>query len=211
MAVSTKFCSVGVGQKYNLISIFYPSDFDFKLINPQAFLKNNFSLISVLCSFHIFYTCTANQKATGQMHEVPHPCDKHDPRLPSLDFRNSPRKAHFIANNIYISKKRTSHSDFLLRVYEHFNSKAVTYSARMRTFVQEEDKGLFWWGHFIPHEKPKCWTPAVEPFYCKSVAKLSPSFLDRHSPLWIMFSLALFHELLPICASLYTSQCVYFT
>lgn len=151
MAVSTTFCSVGVGQKYNLISIFYSSDFDFKLINPQAFLKNNFCLISLLCSFHIFYTCTANQKATGQMHEVPHPCDKHDPRLTSLDLRNSPCKAHFIANNIYISKKRTSHSDFLLRVYEHFNSKAITHSARMRAFVQKQDKGLFWWGYFIPH------------------------------------------------------------
>lgn len=56
---------VGVGQKYNLISIFYPSDFDFKLINPQALLKNNFCLISLLFSLYIFYTCTANQRATG--------------------------------------------------------------------------------------------------------------------------------------------------
>lgn len=59
--------SVGVGQKYNLISIFYPSEFSFtrKLINPRALLKNNFCLISLLCSFSIFYTCTANQKDTG--------------------------------------------------------------------------------------------------------------------------------------------------
>lgn len=55
--------SVGVVQKYNLISIFYPSDFDFtgKLINPQALLKNNFCLISLLCPFYLFYTWTANQ------------------------------------------------------------------------------------------------------------------------------------------------------
>lgn len=57
--------SVGLGQKYNLISIFYPSDFDFKLINPQALLKNNFCLISLLCSLFIVYTCAANRSATG--------------------------------------------------------------------------------------------------------------------------------------------------
>lgn len=64
------------------------------------------------------------------MHEAPRAFDKHDTRLPSVDLRNFPREAHFIANNIYISKKIPSCSHFLLRVWERFQSKAVTNSTR---------------------------------------------------------------------------------
>lgn len=77
------------------------------------------------------------------MHEAPRLCDKHDPRLPSVDLRNFPHKAHFIANNIYISKKLPSRSHFLLRVWEHFKSEAVTNATRMKTFVQGGEQSSF--------------------------------------------------------------------
>lgn len=88
------------------------------------------------------------------MHEAPRACDKHDPRLPSVDLRNFPRENHFIANNIYISKKIPSRSQ---------QTKAAEQSS-------------FWRGPFIPHQKLKCLTPTLEPFHRGLVAKLSPSF-----------------------------------
>lgn len=74
------------------------------------------------------------------MHEALCVCDKHDTRLLFVDLRNLPREGHFIANNIYISKKIPSHSHFLLRVWERFKSKDVTNSTRMNTFVQGQEQ-----------------------------------------------------------------------
>lgn len=105
------------------------------------------------------------------MHEVPRVCDKHDPRLPVV-LRNLPLL--FVSlNNIYISKKTTSHSCFLLKVWENFKSKSVTYLCKnkqklvlARTFHVKMLKG-----------------GTVESNHIYSVHVWSPSFI----------------ELLPVC------------